>query len=88
MYVEDDDTAMCVSAHRTFAVIFLECYKDLPPFDSMSMQGFAVAKTCVYSIKFFSNIQSKRIQSLAYILLTINEQILKLAQKRNIYGHL
>ena len=26
-YVEDDDAAMCVSAHRTFAVIFLECYK-------------------------------------------------------------
>ena len=28
-YVEDDDAAMCVSAHRTFAVIFLECYKSL-----------------------------------------------------------
>ena len=26
-YVEDDDAAMCVSARRTFAVIFLECYK-------------------------------------------------------------
>ena len=26
-YVEDDDAAMCVSAHRTLAVIFLECYK-------------------------------------------------------------
>ena len=27
-YVEDDDTAMCVSVRRTFAVIFLECYKN------------------------------------------------------------
>ena len=26
-YVEDDDAAMCVSARRTFAVIFLECYR-------------------------------------------------------------
>ena len=27
-YVEDDDAVMCGYAHRTFAVIFLECYKN------------------------------------------------------------
>ena len=41
-YVEDDDAAMCVSARRTFAVIFLECYRERGLGDRVSSINFNI----------------------------------------------